>query len=69
MLFLELDGAADRVRRDRENVWFGAMLPHLEKPIELRAFMGEKPDPRARAKRFHEVWDRIDRALAQSAGP
>ncbi|SOC11459.1 hypothetical protein SAMN05877809_105291 [Rhodobacter sp. JA431] len=46
-------------------VWFGAMLPHLKQVIPLEKFVGVKVDPRERAKRFHEAWDNIDRALAR----
>lgn len=69
LLFLELDGAAQRDRRTRELAWFGAMMPYLEKPPTLDQFMGIQPDPAERANRFHAEWDRIDRALARQAGP
>ncbi|MTH76312.1 hypothetical protein [Paracoccus aestuariivivens] len=63
-----MEGADLRDRRDRELVWFGAMLPHLERVIQLPEFLGEKPDRAERAKMFHAEWDRIDRALARHAG-
>lgn len=69
LLFLELDGAAQREKRARELVWMGAMMPYLEKTPTLEQFIGEKPNPAERAQRFHAEWDKIDRALARRAGP
>lgn len=40
------------------------MLPHLKKPVPLDKFMGGPVDERDRVQRFHEVWDKIDKALA-----
>lgn len=68
LVALELAGAEMRQQRDRENIWFSAMLPYLEKPPTLAQFAGGKPDPKERAKDFNERWDRIDRALARSTG-
>lgn len=63
LLDLEFRGVARRLRRERELVWFGAMLPNLKDPIPLEKFVGELRDDRDRARRFHEAWDKIDRAL------
>lgn len=64
-----MDGAALRIERERELVWWGAMLPHLKKPVPLRDFIGHRDVPRSRAERvkqFHADWDKIDRALGWS---
>ena len=63
LLDLEFKGVARRLRRERELVWWGAMLPNLKERVSLEKFMGEAPDGRDRARRFHEAWDRVDRAL------
>lgn len=60
-----MEGAAKRLSRERELVWFGAMLPRLRKPIPLETFVGGAPDRAARVQQFHAAWDRIDRALAR----
>ncbi|WP_417257352.1 hypothetical protein [Celeribacter sp.] len=39
------------------------MLPHLKEPVTLEKFVGMKPDNRERVRRFHQAWDKIDRAL------
>jgi len=65
-----MEGAAIRMQREREMVWYGAMLPHLKKTIQLADFAGKVAEPSSRedrAKRFHAAWDRIDRALARGA--
>lgn len=47
---IEMDGAAERDRRDRAMTWYGAMLPYLKKPPSFDKFV--TPDARpARAKR------------------
>ncbi|UFS64397.1 hypothetical protein LO749_09470 [Paracoccus denitrificans] len=63
-----MEGAAKRLEREREMVWFGAMLPYLKTPVTLDDFAGRKPDERERVKRFHDTWDKIDRALARNGG-
>ncbi|MCJ8138434.1 hypothetical protein [Falsirhodobacter halotolerans] len=63
LLKLEMDGAEARLRRDRELTWWGAMLPHLKKPVPLEKFMGQKVDPATRAAAFNAAWDRVDRAF------
>lgn len=65
---IEMEGAAIRLERDRELVWFGAMLPYLSKPVKLKDFVGKKEAPKSRAERikeFHAAWDRIDKALSR----
>ena len=63
LLDLEFKGAARRLRRERELVWWGAMLPLLKEKVSLDKFMGEASDGRDRVRRFHDAWDRVDRAL------
>lgn len=63
MLAMELAGAKLRLRRERELVWWGAMLPHLKKPVTLDQFLGGHADDRDRVRRFHDAWDKVDRAL------
>lgn len=60
---LELTGARLRIERERELVWWGAMLPWMEKPIPLELFVGRPVDERERVERFHAAWDRLDRSL------
>lgn len=63
LLDLEFRGARLRLRRERELAWFAAMLPHLKRPVTLDEFLGGPVDDRDRVKRFHDAWDRVDRAL------
>jgi len=63
LLTLEFRGAALRIRRERELVWMGAMLPLMKKPVALDQFLGGPVDNRDRVDRFHAAWDRVDRAL------
>lgn len=63
-----MEGAALRMQRDREMVWWGAMLPYMKKPVALKDFVGHVDIARSRAERakqFHAAWDRIDRALSR----
>lgn len=62
---MELDAGAKRLAQDREMIWWGAMLPHLQKPVTLEKFIGLPEDNAARARRFHTAWDKIDRALGR----
>lgn len=69
-MMIEMEGAALRLRRERELVWWGAMLPHLEKPVALDDFTGRGDLAARRADRvreFHHAWDKIDAALARGA--
>ncbi|KEP68436.1 hypothetical protein DL1_11955 [Thioclava dalianensis] len=66
-MMVEMEGAAKRLERERELVWWGAMLPHLEKPISLESFIGRQPDRAERVRRFNAAWDKIDRALARGS--
>lgn len=63
LLDMEFRGAKARSRRERELVWFGAMLPHLKKSVSLEEFLGAAGDQTDRAKQFHAAWDRAYRAL------
>jgi hypothetical protein len=65
-MMLEMEGAAKRFARERELVWWGAMMPHLEKPVSLEDFAGHPVDRAERARRFNAAWDKIDRSLARS---
>jgi hypothetical protein len=58
-----MDGAAERDRRARALVWWGAMMPLMKKPPEFREFTGIKAAPRADLAACIAAWDRIDRAL------
>ena len=63
-----MEGAALRMEREREMVWFGAMLPHLKKPVPRDKFVGKAPLPMSRPERvraFHAAWDKVDRALGR----
>ena len=63
-----MEGAALRLEREREMVWWGAMLPHLKKTPDLKTFVGRVDVARTRAERvrqFHAAWDKIDRALGR----
>lgn len=44
-------------------VWFTAMLPHLKDRLSLEKFLGDPVRDVDRIKRFHDAWDKIDRAL------
>ena len=58
------------MRRERELVWFGAMLPYMKKPIPLDAFSGDSDPVKSHADRvrqFHAAWDKIDAALERGA--
>lgn len=57
-----------RLERERELVWWGAMLPHLKKPVPLDKFVGHREVAKSRAERvkaFHAAWDKVDRALGR----
>lgn len=68
LFLIEMEGAAMRLQREREMVWWGAMLPHMKKPVPLNKFVGHMEVAKSRADRvkaFHAAWDRIDKALAR----
>ncbi|WP_277022262.1 hypothetical protein [Paracoccus hibiscisoli] len=58
-----MSGALLKIQRERELVWWGAMLPYLEKKIGLDEFVGR--DDAARIAAFNAAWDRVDQALAR----
>ena len=39
---LEMDGAADRMKREKSMIWWGAMMPHMKKPPTFEDFTGFK---------------------------
>jgi hypothetical protein len=59
-------GAAERGKRQKALVWWGAMMPHLKEPPGFEAFTGYKPDRAEQIRRWVEAWDKIDRALARN---
>jgi len=63
LLDVEIRGAKLRLRREKEMVWWTAMLPLLEKKPTLEKFLGDPVREADRVKQFHEAWDKIDRAL------
>lgn len=65
---IHMEGAAIRLRRERELVWWGAMLPHLKKQVTLDQFTGGPADESSRIRQFHMAWDKVDRALRASSG-
>lgn len=66
LALLEIDAAEARLRRDREMVWWGAMLPHLKERPTLEKFAGYPIDNAERIRRTHAAWDKIDAALARN---
>ncbi len=63
-----MEGAALRLEREREMIWWGAMLPHLKKSVDLKTFVGHREVAKTKAERvreFHRAWDMIDRALGR----
>ena len=64
-MVLEMRGAQARMRREREMIWWGAMLPYLKKPFPLAQFVGKEVSPVERVRSFHSTWDKVDRALAR----
>lgn len=68
-MMIELEGAGQRLEREREMIWWGAMLPNLKKPVDLKTFVGHTDVAKTRADRvrqFHAAWDKIDQALARA---
>ena len=65
LTLLEMQGAKHRIDRERELIWWGAMLPYLEKRVDLDRFMGRPVDHRARAAAVNAAWDKVDQALAR----
>lgn len=50
LLMHELDGAALRLRRERELVWWGAMIPHLKRRPTFEEFTGPRAAPRRQGR-------------------
>lgn len=68
LLAVEMAGAQNRMIRERELVWFGAMLPRMKKPPPLEKFAGRITSSADRVRRFHDAWDKIDQALSRNLG-
>ena len=66
LLAAEMAGARIRQERERELVWFGAMMPRLKNPPTLEKFVGRARSETGRVRNFHSAWDRIDAALARN---
>ena len=66
LLALEMAGAQKRLAREREMVWFGAMMPRFKNPPSLEKFVGRVVSHAERIQRFHQAWDKTDRALARN---
>jgi len=63
LLEIEIRGVKQRLKRERELVWWGAMLPHMTKPVPLEVFLGQPVNEAARVRKFHAAWDKVDRAM------
>lgn len=61
-----MDGAAERIKREKALVWWGAMMPGAKDPPSFEAFTGYKPDRTEEIRRWLSAWDRVDRALARN---
>lgn len=59
-------GAAERMKRERALVWWGAMMPRLKDPPEFEAFTGYRPSRSDQIRRWVDAWDRVDRALQRN---
>ncbi|WP_092886901.1 hypothetical protein [Roseicitreum antarcticum] len=46
LMSIEMDGAAERQKRERAMVWCSAMLPHLKKPPKFEQFVNPKAKPK-----------------------
>lgn len=60
-----MDGAAERDRRAKALVWWGAMMPHLKKPPEFREFVDP---PRRSERQSPEILQAMCEALAAAWG-
>ena len=60
-----MEGAAERMKRERAMVGLGAMLPHVKDPPTFEKFTGYEPDRRAEIQRWVAAWDKVDAALAR----
>jgi hypothetical protein len=58
-----MDGAAEKWKAKKALVWWGAMLPHIEKPPSLEQFSGYVPDKKEALKRWLQAWDKVDAGL------
>lgn len=53
---------AERRRLARADVWWGAMLPHMKKPPQLREFIGEAPQRQRNIVECIEAWEKVRQA-------
>jgi hypothetical protein len=60
-----MDGAAARLRREREMVWWGAMMPHMKRPPTLERFVAP---PRKVERQSKEIMQAMCDALAAAWG-
>ena len=60
-----MEGAADRLRRERAMTWWGAMLPHLKRPPKLDEFVDPRPTIQRQSP---EVLQAMCEALAAAWG-
>lgn len=65
LMAIEMKGARHRIDRERDLAWWTAMMPYLEKRVDLDQFMGRQADDSARVAAFNAAWDRVDQALAR----
>jgi hypothetical protein len=59
-------GAQERAKHQKAMVWWGAMMPRMEKPPSFQEFTGIKPDRAEELRRWMAAWDKVDRALARN---
>lgn len=54
-----MEGAAERDRRAKALVWWGAMLPHMKKPVGFAEFTGveDAPPPRPDWRANLAAWE------------
>lgn len=62
---VEMDGAAERHRIERSNVWLGAMLPYMKKAPSYAEFVDP---PKRRDRQSPEVMNAMLSALAAAWG-
>jgi hypothetical protein len=60
-----MKGAAERAKIRRSEIWTGAMLPNLDKPMSFYEYVHGEKDKRAELIKCLTAWDKIDRALGR----
>ena len=58
----EMEGAEQRAKVRRSEIWFTAMLPQLKQVPSHQEFVGGR-DPKADKAACIAAWDRLDRVL------